>query len=72
MCAERWERGGGSHFCDTQNRRLGPPVVPFYPSLGEGSPTKKKTAEEKQNLILSSLLEDLGHLSVNQLVIGKA
>ena len=40
---------------------LGPPVVPFYPFLGEGSPTKidyRKTS----TLIPTSLLEDLvGH-----------
>ena len=35
--------------------RLGPPVVPFYPFLGEGSPSEI----EKGTLILSFLLEDL-------------
>ena len=37
---------------------LGPPVVPFYPFLGEGSPTKidhRKTG----TLIPTSLMEDL-------------
>ena len=34
-------------------QRLGPPVAPFYPFLGEGSP------ETKGTLILSSLLQDL-------------
>ena len=38
----------------------GPPVVPFYPFLGEGSPTQiDKTGEIKVALILTSLLEDL-------------
>ena len=37
---------------------LGPPVVPFYPFLGEGSPTKID-CRRKGTLILTSLLEDL-------------
>ena len=37
---------------------LGPPVVPFYPFLGEGSPTKIDYRKEG-TLILTSLLEDL-------------
>ena len=37
---------------------LGPPVVPFYPFLGEGSPTKIDY-RKKVTLILTSLLEDL-------------
>ena len=37
---------------------LGPPVVPFYPCLAEGSPTKIDY-RKKGTLILSSLLEDL-------------
>ena len=37
---------------------LGPPVVPFPPSLGEGSPTKTDY-RKKGTLILTSLLEDL-------------
>ena len=37
---------------------LGPPVVPFYPFLGEGSPTKIDY-RKKGTLILTSLLEDL-------------
>ena len=28
------------HFCLQEKLKLGPPVVPFYPFLGEGSPTK--------------------------------
>ena len=36
----------------------GPPVVPFYPFSGEGSPTKIDY-ERKGSLILTSLLEDL-------------
>ena len=37
---------------------LGPPVVPFYPFWGEGSPTKIDY-RKKGTLILSSLVEDL-------------
>ena len=37
--------------------RLGPPVVPFYPFLGEGSPTKIDYREEKG--LFEPLLEDL-------------
>ena len=37
---------------------LGPPVVPLYPFLGEGSPTKRDY-RKKGTLILTSLLEDL-------------
>ena len=37
---------------------LGPPVVPFYPFFGEGSPTKIDY-RKKDILILTSLLEDL-------------
>ena len=37
---------------------LGPPVVPCYPFLGEGSPTKIDY-RKKGTLILTSLLEDL-------------
>ena len=40
-------------------QQLGPPVVPFYPFLGEGSPTKIDY-RRKGTLILTSLLEDLG------------
>ena len=40
-------------------RLLGPPVVPFYPFFGEGSPTTKIDYRKKGALILSSLLEDL-------------
>ena len=40
--------------------RLGPPVVPFYPVLGEGSPTKVDYTDKKVGtLIRSSPLEDL-------------
>ena len=39
---------------------LGPPVVPFYPFLGEGSPTKIDYRKKRvHTLILTSLLEDL-------------
>ena len=46
---------------------LGPPVVPFYPFLEEGSLLKETTEEKKGEkntkktgtLILASLLEDL-------------
>ena len=38
---------------------LGPPVVPLYPCLGEGSPTKIDY-RKKGTLILTSVLEDLG------------
>ena len=37
---------------------LGPPVVPFYPFWGEGSPIKVDY-RQKGTLILTSLLEDL-------------
>ena len=37
---------------------LGPPVVPFYPFFGEGSPTKIEK-QTQATLILTSLLEDL-------------
>ena len=40
---------------------LGPPVVPFYPFLVEGSLTKKDY-RKKGTLILTSLLEDLARL----------
>ena len=40
-----------------QDGFLGPPVVPFHPFLGEGSPTK--IDYRKSTLILTSLLEDL-------------
>ena len=35
------------------------PVVPFYPILGEGSPTKIDYRKKSGTLILTSLLEDL-------------
>ena len=38
--------------------QLGPPVVPFYPFLREGSPTKIDY-RKKGTLMLTSLLEDL-------------
>ena len=43
---------------------LGPPVVPFYPFLGEGSPTQIDYIT-KGTLILTSLLEDLASLALN-------
>ena len=42
---------------------LGPPVVPFYPFLVEGSPTKIDYRQQG-TLILTSLLEDLGVVSL--------
>ena len=42
----------------TEDTLLGPPVVPFYPFLGEGYPTKIDYGK-KGTLILTSLLEDL-------------
>ena len=39
--------------------KLGPLVVPFYPFLGEGSPTKIDYRKKSGTLILSSLLVDL-------------
>ena len=44
--------------------QLGPPVVPFYPCLGEGSPTKMDY-KKKGTLILTSLLEDLANCQVD-------
>ena len=42
-------------------QNLGPPVVPFYLFLGEGSPAKINYRNKASGtLILSSLLEDLG------------
>ena len=41
---------------------LGPPVVPFYPFLGEGSPTKIDYRKTVGTLMLTSLLEDLAYL----------
>ena len=38
---------------------LGRPVVPFYPLLGEGAPTKMDYRKKVGTLILTSLLEDL-------------
>ena len=38
--------------------QLGPPVVPFYPVFGEGSPTKRDY-RKKGALVLTSKLEDL-------------
>ena len=37
---------------------LGPPIVPFYPFLGEGSPTKTNY-RKKATLIQTSVLEEL-------------
>ena len=45
-------------WCSRENVSLGPPVVPFYPFLGEGSSTKIDYLK-KGTLILTSLLEDL-------------
>ena len=38
---------------------LGPPVVPFYPLLREGSRTNRLQKQQSGTLILTSLLEDL-------------
>ena len=40
---------------------LGPPVVPIYPFLGEGSPTKIDY-RKKGTLLLTFLLEDLDYM----------
>ena len=50
-----WE---GFPVLHKQFPQLGPPVVPFYPFLGEGSPTNTDY-RKKAALILTSLLEDL-------------
>ena len=42
----------------TPEELLGPPVVPFYPFLGEGSPTNIDD-RQKGTLFLTSLLKDL-------------
>ena len=41
---------------------LGPPVVPFYPCSGEGSPTKIDCRKKKVPLFRSSQLEDLAYV----------
>ena len=48
QCSVNWKR-----------ETLGFPVVPFYPFLGEGSPTKIDYRKKSGTLILTSLLEDL-------------
>ena len=51
----------GLKFLDSSlalDHGLGPPVVPFNPFLGEGSPTKID-CKKKGTLILTSLLEDV-------------
>ena len=40
------------------SRLLGHPVVPFYPFVGEGSPTKIDYRKKVGTLILTSLLEE--------------
>ena len=47
------------NFAPPSSRRLGPPVVPFYPFFGR-VPLLKQTTEKKGSLILTSLLEDIG------------
>ena len=51
--------------------RLGPPVVPFYPFLGEGSPTRIN--DRKQGYpFLTSLLEDLvGRIEFHRLILRR-
>ena len=51
--------------------KLGPPVVPFYPFLGEGSPTKIDY-RRKGILTLSSLLEDLEKITLKSKFISEA
>ena len=47
-------------FCSVNHIRLGPRVVPFYPFLREGFPTKIDYIQKKVGpLILTSRLEDL-------------
>ena len=46
---------------------LGPPVVPFYPFFGQGSPTKIDVLKKVGTLLLTSLLEDLVAFSVSTL-----
>ena len=41
-------------LCGRVKKRLGPPVVPFYPFLGEGSPTKLDYRKKVGTLILTS------------------
>ena len=48
----------GITFCHS-----GPRVVPFYPFLGEGSPTKIGYRKKKGTLFLTCLLEDLDSLT---------
>ena len=53
----------------TQELLLGPPVVPFYPFLGEGSPTKINYRIQG-TLILTSLLEDLTqHMPASEKIV---
>ena len=47
------------HHVFQSRQGLGPPVVPFYSFLGEGSPSKTDY-RQKGTLILTSLLEDVG------------
>ena len=49
--------------------KLGPPVVPFYPFLGESSPTKIDY-RKKGALILTSLLEDLANPIIEECSIA--
>ena len=50
--------------CPYADLQLGPPVVPFYTFLGEGSPTKIDY-RRKGTLVLASLLEDLANYSLD-------
>ena len=60
MCQKRGvpENGGFRLGFPLNQPPLGPPVVAFYPFLGEGSPTKLDY-RKRGTLILTSLLEDL-------------
>ena len=58
-------------FQGNSNDFLGPSVVPFYPFLGEGSPTKIDH-RKKGTLILTSLLEDLASAQIFLLLVQRA
>ena len=51
-------QAGAIHRREAQLTYLGPPVVPFCPFLGEGSPTKIGY-RTKGTLFVTSLLDDL-------------
>ena len=45
-------------FYLVEEDQLGPPVVPFYPFLGEGCPTKIDYRKKVGTLILAAIVED--------------